>query len=71
MLAVQVRKPGPIETHVIEEVPDLEAGPGQILVDVELYLARVSRRGGESARLAGLVKGQHILSGHLTRLELC
>lgn len=35
MLAVQVKKPGPVETHAVEEVPDLEAGPGQVLVDVK------------------------------------
>ena len=35
MLAVQVRKPGPIETHAVEEVPDLEASPGQVLVDLK------------------------------------
>jgi NADPH2:quinone reductase len=35
MLAVQVRNPGPVETHAVEEVPDLEAGPGQVLVDVK------------------------------------
>jgi NADPH2:quinone reductase len=35
VLAVQVRKPGPIETHAVEEVPDLQAGPGQVLVDVK------------------------------------
>lgn len=35
MLAVQVRTPGPVETHAVEEVPDLEAGPGQVLVDVK------------------------------------
>jgi NADPH2:quinone reductase len=35
VLAVQVRKPGPVETHTIEEVPDLKAGPGEVLVDVK------------------------------------
>jgi len=35
VLAVQVRKPGPIETHAVEEVPDLEASPGQVLVDLK------------------------------------
>ena len=35
MLAVQVRNPGSAETHAVEEVPDLEAGPGQVLVDVK------------------------------------
>ena len=35
MLAVQVRKPGPIEAHAVEEMPDLEAGPGEVLVDVK------------------------------------
>ena len=35
MLAVQVRTPGPVETHAVEEVPDLAVGPGQVLVDVK------------------------------------
>ena len=35
MLAVQIRTPGAIETHAVEEVPDLEAGPGQVLVGVK------------------------------------
>ncbi|CAN7142186.1 MULTISPECIES: NADPH:quinone oxidoreductase family protein [unclassified Variovorax] len=35
MLAVQVRQPGPVETHAVEEVPDLAAAPGQVLVDVK------------------------------------
>jgi NADPH2:quinone reductase len=35
MLAVQIQKPGPVETHAIEDVPDLAAGPGQVVVDVK------------------------------------
>ncbi|MBB3181095.1 NADPH:quinone oxidoreductase family protein [Variovorax sp. Sphag1AA] len=35
MLAVQVQKPGPIENHSVEEVPDLQVGPGQVLVEVK------------------------------------
>jgi NADPH2:quinone reductase len=35
VLAVQVQNPGPVETHAVEEVPDLAAGPGQVLVDVK------------------------------------
>src|SRR6267142_2469976 len=34
MHAVQVRKPGPPGTHLIEEVPDLEPGAGQVRIDV-------------------------------------
>ena len=35
MLAVQVRTPGPVETHAVEEVPDLTVDHGQVLVDVK------------------------------------
>jgi NADPH2:quinone reductase len=35
MLAVQVRKPGPLETQLLGEVPDLEPGPGQVVIDVK------------------------------------
>jgi NADPH2:quinone reductase len=35
MLAVQVRKLGPPDTHTVEEVPNLVAGPGQVLIDVK------------------------------------
>ena len=35
MLAVQVRTPGPVETHTVEEVPDLAVDHGQVLVDVK------------------------------------
>jgi NADPH2:quinone reductase len=36
MLAVQIRKPGPRrELMPVEEVPDLAAGPGQVLIDVK------------------------------------
>lgn len=35
MFAVQVRRPGPPETHRIEEVPDPQPGPGEVLVDIK------------------------------------
>lgn len=33
--AVVVRLPGPVETHRVEETPDLEAGVGEVVVDVK------------------------------------
>ncbi|QDL38584.1 NADPH:quinone oxidoreductase family protein [Rhodoferax sediminis] len=35
MLAVQVRKPGPIDSHCTEDIPNLTPGAGQVLVDVQ------------------------------------
>lgn len=35
MLAVQVHQPGPPEHHTLAELPDLEAGPGQVVIDVK------------------------------------
>ena len=35
MHAVQVRKPGPPESHLVEEVPGLDPGPGEVLIDVK------------------------------------
>lgn len=35
MLAVQVRHPGPLESHTIETLPDLVPGPGEVVVDIK------------------------------------
>jgi NADPH2:quinone reductase len=35
VLAVQVHQPGPIDSHRLEQVPDLVPGPGQVLVDLK------------------------------------
>lgn len=35
MRAVQVRQPGPHENHVVETLPDLVPGPGEVVVDIK------------------------------------
>ncbi|MBY4596863.1 hypothetical protein [Ottowia caeni] len=35
MLAVQVHQPGPLDSHHVEEVPDLTPATGEVLVDIK------------------------------------